>query len=158
MAVQYAKAMGFRVIALARSSEKLELARQLGAEMTLNVREENPAVLQERIGGAHAALVTAVSIPAFKQSLSTLRRHGTCSLVGIPPGDFPTPILDVVLKRLTIRGSIVGTRQDMKEALDFAAQGKIKPIIEKQSLDSINESFDRLRGGKVKGRIVLQIE
>ncbi|MCU0537708.1 MAG: alcohol dehydrogenase AdhP [Hydrococcus sp. Prado102] len=157
IAVQYAKAMGLRVVALARSEEKLQLARKLGADITLNVREEDPAILQERIGGAHGALVTAVSIEAFQQAVSVLRRRGTCSLVGIPPGTFPLSIFDVVLKRLTVRGSIVGTRQDMQEALEFVAQGKVKPLIEKQSLNNINEIFDRLRKNQVNGRIVLNI-
>ena len=69
-------------------------------------------------------LVTAVSVPAFAQALQMVRRKGTVSLVGLPPGEFPTPIFDVVLKRITIRGSIVGTRQDLAEALAFAARAK----------------------------------
>ena len=64
---------------------------------------------------------------------------------GLPPGDFPVSIFDVVLKRLTIRGSIVGTRKDMQEALQFAADGKVKAIIETQPLEEINSVFDRLR-------------
>ena len=54
------------------------------------------------------------------------RRRGTVALVGLPPGNFPTPIFDVVLKRVTIRGSIVGTRKDLAEAIAFAADGKVK--------------------------------
>lgn len=86
-----------------------------------------------------------------------LRRGGTCVLNGLPPGDFPVSIFDVVLKRLTIRGSIVGTRKDMQEALQFAADGKVKAIIETQPLEEINSVFDRLRRGEVQGRVVVKM-
>lgn len=86
-----------------------------------------------------------------------LRPGGTCALVGLPPGDFPTPIFDVVLKRLTIRGSIVGTRKDLEECLQFADEGKIKPETEVQPLEAINEVFRRLKHGEVQGRVVLQL-
>ena len=86
-----------------------------------------------------------------------LRRHGTCVLVGLPPGDFPVSIFDVVLSRYTLRGSIVGTREDLHEALAFAAEGKVKATIEQLPLDSINDVFTRLKEGKVNGRVVLNI-
>ena len=81
-------------------------------------------------GGAHGVLVTAVSPVAFSQALSMIRRKGTVALVGLPPGAFPTPIFDDVLKRITIRGSIVGTRQDLDEAIAFAAEGKVGAHVE----------------------------
>ena len=114
-------------------------------------------VIQKEIGGAHGVLVTAVSLPAFKQALGMLRRGGTCVLNGLPPGEFPVSIFDLVLNGQTVRGSIVGTRKDLEEALQFAAEGKVKATIEKQALGSINGIFDRLKKGKVNGRIVLDI-
>ena len=86
-----------------------------------------------------------------------LRRGGTCVLNGLPPGEFPVSIFDVVLNRYTIRGSIVGTRKDLEEALQFAAAGNVKATIEVVPLDSINDVFARLKGGKVNGRVVLGI-
>jgi propanol-preferring alcohol dehydrogenase len=157
VAVQYAKAMGLHVAAVDISYEKLELAKSLGAELVVNSAEKDPvAVIQNQIGGAHGVLVTAVSPKIFRQSIDMLRRGGTCTLVGLPPGDFPTPIFDVVLKGITVRGSIVGTRKDLQESLQFAAEGKIKPTIETQPLDVINEVFARLRRGKVNGRVVIK--
>src|SRR5262249_739228 len=102
-------------------------------------------------------LVTAVSTAAFKQALGMLRRGGTCVLVGLPAGEFPIPIFDVVLYRYTIRGSIVGTRLDLQEALTFAAEGKVKATIETVPMESVNEVFERLRNGQVQGRVVLGI-
>ena len=158
IAVQYATAMGFRVAAVDVGEQKLELARKLGAEITVDASSEDPAhQIQEQTGGAHGVLVTAVSPIAFKQAVGMLRRRGTCVLIGLPPGEFPVSIFDVVLSRYTLRGSIVGTRKDLEEALGFAAQGKVKATIEQLPLESINEVFKRLKEGKVNGRVVLDV-
>lgn len=157
-AVQYARAMGLHVAAIDVAEDKLALARKHGAELTVNAsKEDAAAAVQKAIGGAHASLVTAVSTSAFATGLGVLRSGGTCVLVGLPPGDFPTPIFDVVLKRLTVRGSIVGTRLDLAEALAFAAEGKVRATVERQPLGAINTVFERLRAGKVDGRIVLDM-
>ena len=158
VAVQYAVAMGYRVIAVDIAGDKLDLARALGAEITLDARIVDPAdEVQRLVCGAHGALVTAVSPTAFSQAIGMLRRGGTVSLVGLPPGTFETPIFDVVLKRLTIRGSIVGTRADLVEALDFAARGKVRATFETQPLEAINDIFHRLDRGDINGRVVLQL-
>jgi propanol-preferring alcohol dehydrogenase len=102
-------------------------------------------------------LVTAVSPPAFSQALRFTRRRGTMSLVGLPPGDFATPIFDVVLKRITIRGSIVGTRKDLSEAVAFASKGKVKATIERRRLEDVNGVLQGLREGHIQGRVVLDI-
>jgi propanol-preferring alcohol dehydrogenase len=86
-----------------------------------------------------------------------VRRKGTVSLVGLPPGNFPTPIFDIVLKRITVRGSIVGTRQDLAEALAFAVTGKVRAHIHRTRLDEINRVFEELRTGHVDGRMVLEM-
>ena len=83
------------------------------------------------------------------------RKFGTCVLVGLPPGEFPTPLFDVVANCITIRGSFVGTRRDMAEALAFAVDGKVKADIELQPLSAINHVFERLSKGDVASRVVL---
>lgn len=83
------------------------------------------------------------------------RKRGTCALVGLPPGDFPVPLFDVVANCITIRGSFVGSRKKIAEALAFAVDGKVKADIELQSLSAINDVFDRLEHGNVAGRVVL---
>jgi alcohol dehydrogenase, propanol-preferring len=159
MAVQYAKAMGLHVAAVDVAEDKLALARQLGAEITANARTKDAAAkIRKETGGAHGVLVTAVSTTAFRQAIEMLRRGGTCSLVGLPPGEFPTPIFDVVLNGLTIRGSIVGTRNDIAEALAFAADGKVKAHYELEPLENINSIFDRMKKGMIEGRIVMTMK
>jgi propanol-preferring alcohol dehydrogenase len=158
MAVQYAKAMGLHVAAVDIHPEKLALAAQLGADLTVNARDQEPgAVLQRQVGGVHGALVTAVSPTAFAQAMGMLRRRGTMSLVGLPPGDFPLPIFATVLNRITIRGSIVGTRQDLVECLAFAGEGKVKATFSWEPLDAINDIFQRMAQDQINGRIVLRM-
>ncbi|NYD91102.1 alcohol dehydrogenase AdhP [Sphingomonas melonis] len=156
MAVQYAVAMGLNVVAVDVDEAKLRLAERLGAALTVNARETDPAAfVRKSIGGAQGVLVTAVSTRAFAQAMGMTRRGGTIALNGLPPGDFPLPIFDTVLNGITVRGSIVGTRLDLQEALDFAALGKVRAIYETASLESINAVFDRMRAGTIEGRIVL---
>jgi len=156
MAVQYAAHMGFHVIAVDIDSEKLWRAKDLGAEITLNAREQEVAKqIQSEVGGAHAVVVTAVSLKAFREAIDMLRRKGTCVLVGLPPGEFPVPLFDVVLKRLTIRGSLVGTREDLHEALSVSADIGMRMPLRTLPLASANDALDQLRAGKVEGRVVL---
>jgi propanol-preferring alcohol dehydrogenase len=136
---------------------KLAHATRLGADAVVNAKHGDPvaAVVKITGGGAHGVVITAPSLPAFKQGVGMTRKHGTCVLVGIPPGDFPTPLFDVVANCITIRGSFVGTRRDMAEALAFAADGKVKADIELQPLSAINQVFERLAKGEVLSRVVL---
>ena len=158
LAIQYAVAMGLRVVAVDVADDKLALAKKLGASLTFNAKTVDAVKsVQEAIGGAHGVLITAPSKPAFAQGTGMLRRGGTCVLNGLPPGDFPLSIFDVVFRCLTVRGSLVGTRSDLKEALAFAASGQVKATIETATLDDVNNVLERLRTGKVSGRVVLKI-
>src|SRR6202051_2336990 len=93
--------------------------------------------------------------PGSRCQKSDPRERGSCVLVALPPGEFPVPLVDVVANCIPIRGSFVGTRQDMAEALAFAVDGKVKADIELQPLSSINKIFDRLERGDVPSRVVL---
>src|SRR6202158_6228733 len=157
LAVQYAKAMGLKDCAVDIDDGKLAHAKRLGADLVINAKAGEPAeTLKKKTGGgAHGVLITAPSLPAFKQGVGMTRKRGTCVLVGLPPGEFPVPLFDVVANCITIRGSFVGTRQDMAEALAFAVGGKVKADIELQPLSSINQIFNRLEHGDVPSRVVL---
>jgi propanol-preferring alcohol dehydrogenase len=157
LAIQYAKAMGLFVCAIDIDDGKLAHAKKLGADLVINAGTGDPgaAIKKETGGGAHGVLITAPSLVAFKQGIGMIRKHGTCVLVGLPPGEFPVPLFDVVANCITIRGSFVGTRLDMVEALAFAAAGKVIADIELQPLSAINAIFGRLEHGDVPSRVVL---
>ena len=130
-----------------------------GRRRRVNARTTDPvAFVKKEVGGAQGVLVTAVSPKAFEQALGMVGRGGTVSLNGLPPGDFPLSIFDTVLNGITVRGSIVGTRLDLQEALNFAGEGKVKATIHTDRLDNINTIFDRMHKGDIQGRIVLDFE
>lgn len=160
LAVQYAKAMGLRPLAVDIGPSKAQYCKSIGAENYFDAT--SPTAFEEIAtytdGGAHGVLCLATSVPAFELSTRICRRKGCVVCCGVPPGAFATPIFEVVLKRVTIRGSIVGTRQDMVEALDFAAQGKVQCTVQTKKLSEINEVFEKLRKGQVEGRMVINME
>jgi len=157
IAVQYAKAMGLRVAAVDVADDKLALAKKHGAELLVNALHDDPIeVVQKVTGGAHGVLVTAVHPSAFGQAIHMSRRGGTIVFNGLPAGDFPASIFEIVLKGLTVRGSIVGTRQDLAEALEFYARGQIHPTVATRNLSEINAVFDEMKHGKIVGRVVIK--
>lgn len=159
VAVQYAKTMGFNVVAIDIDDSKLELAQKLGADVGINALKQDvkEAVMAATGDGCHGVLVTAVSPKAFEQAVQIIRRGGTMVLNGLPPGKFDLSIFDMVLEGITVRGSIVGTRLDLKEALEIAARGKVKAHISVEPLENINDIFDRMEAGKIDGRIVIDM-
>jgi alcohol dehydrogenase, propanol-preferring len=158
IAVQYAKAMGLNVIAVDISDDKLALAQEMGAKATINAKTADPiAEVKALCGGAQGVLVTAVSPHAFNQGLGMLAKRGTMSLVGLPPGSFELDIFSTVLMRKTICGSIVGTRLDLAECLQFAGDGKVKVHYSVEPLENINNIFGRMRDNKIDGRVVMKI-
>ncbi len=161
IAVQYAKAMGMRVAAVDVSQDKLDLATSLGAELVVNAMSADPASeIQAKLGGTHGAVVTAVSAKAFEQSVGVLRNGGSVSWIGLPGGkqdEIRMSISAVVNVEATIRGSNVGTRQDLQEAVDFAANGLVRAHTTKEPLENINDIFARMKAGKITGRVVLDL-
>lgn len=159
VAVQYAKTMGYNIVAIDVDDSKLELAKNLGADITVNALKVDvkEAVLAATKDGCHGVLVTAVSPKAFEQAVGIVRRGGTMVLNGLPPGKFDLSIFDMVLDGITVRGSIVGTRLDLKEALDIAARGKVKAHIHVEPLENINDIFKRMEHGQIDGRIVVDM-
>ncbi len=158
MAIQYAVAMGLNVAAVDIDDDKLAFAKRLGASVVANARQGDPAsAFHAEFGGAKGVLVTAVSPKAFEQAIGMLRRGGTMVLNGLPPGKFDLSIFDMVLDGITVRGSIVGTRKDLQEALDFAARHKVKANVAVEPLSNINDIFARMHAGKIEGRIVIDM-
>lgn len=159
VAVQYARAMGLRVAAIDVDPDKLDLARTLGAEVTLDARAEDPvATLQARLGGVQAALVTAVATRAFEQAVAMLAPAGTAVYVGLPGGSADEVRLSigaVANWERTVRGSNIGTRLDLAEAVDFAIRGLVEARVTTARLEDAPSVLDAMRAGRVLGRTVL---
>jgi len=161
IALQYARAMGLRPVAVDIDPDKLALATRCGAEMTFNAKENAVAAVNAATGGGcHAVLVTATAPQAFEQAIAMTRNSGTTVFIGIPGSahdQVRVSIIDTVNGEKIIRGSNVGTRLDLKEALDFAVRGLIKPEIEEIGFEHAADALDRLRAGHVAGRLVLKM-
>ncbi|NBB87357.1 MAG: alcohol dehydrogenase AdhP [Bacteroidetes bacterium] len=143
LAIQYAKIAGATVVAVDLVDKKLKLAKELGASYTFNPKNDDVVEELQKMGGAHAAISTAVSPKAFEQAYKSLRRGGRLVFVGLPAENhIQLPIFETVLQGLTIKGSIVGTRRDLEEVFQLHADGYTKVLRETRTLDTVNESFD----------------
>ncbi len=158
MAIQYAAAMGFRVIAVTGSEPKRASAHSLGAEIAVNHRDGDAGQqVQDLVGGAHAAVVTAASATTVPAAISMARRGGTVTLVGLPPDSFPMSVFETVNRGLTVKGSIVGTREDMREALEFYRRGLVTAQYHTRPLEDVNDTLARMEQGTIDSRIVLDL-
>lgn len=157
LALQYAQIAGASVVAVDLFDEKLELARELGAEFTVNAAERDPVAAIKELGGADAAVVLAVSPKAFEQAFASLRRGGTMSLVALPAENkMELPIFETVLNGISVVGSIVGTRLDLREVFELHAGGKTRVIREERPLEDVHNAMEDVLRGDVPARIVLR--
>lgn len=158
LAIQYARVMGLQVIAIDVDPEKVALAQKLGAAVAINADRDFPVnQVVRHTGGAHAVMITTGAIKAFEQGIRMLRRCGICMLVGVAREPFPITVFDVVIKGVSVRGSLIGTRQDVREALDLVSAGHVTPLIEDRPLEDVNNAIADLRQGRVKGRVTLRM-
>ncbi|GGY15064.1 zinc-dependent alcohol dehydrogenase [Streptomyces djakartensis] len=158
LAVQYAKIAGATVAAIDVTDDKLELARELGADIVIDARAQDPAEVLRRHGGAHAAVALAVNEEAFAAVYGGLRRGGKLVMVALPAGGtIRVPIFDTVLNGTSVIGSIVGTRQDLQEVFRLHAAGRTRVIYETRPLRAVNESIAEVLNGQVKARIVFEM-
>jgi len=157
LAIQYAAIAGARVVAVDLFDEKLELARELGAEFAVNAATTDPVEYIQALGGADQAIALAVSPSAFRQAYGSLRRGGTLVFVALPAENHvELPIFETVLNAITVVGSIVGTRRDLREVFELHAAGKTRVIRETRSLGEINEAIADVEAGRVPARIVFE--
>ncbi|MDF0479228.1 alcohol dehydrogenase AdhP [Vagococcus sp. PNs007] len=161
LALQYAKnVFNAKVIAVDVNDKQLEFAKEMGADLVMNPLNVN---VEEEIvklcdGGAHAAVVTAVAKSAFNSAVNAVRAGGTVVAVGLPPESMDLSIPRLVLDGIRLVGSLVGTREDLKEAFEFAKEGKVVPKVQMRRLEEINEIFDEMEQGKIQGRMVIDLK
>lgn len=160
LGVQYAKKVfGAHVIAIDINDDKLAFAKESGADLVINPTKEDAAkVIQEKVGGAHAAIVTAVSSAAFNSAVDAVRAGGRVVAIGLPPESMDLSIPRLVLDGIEVVGSLVGTRQDLAEAFQFGAEGLVVPKVQLRALDEAPAIFQEMRDGKITGRMVIDMK
>ena len=159
LAVQYAKAMGYRVVAIDGGDDKGEFVKSLGAEVFIDFLKDKDivaAVKKATDGGPHGAINVSISEKAINQSVDYVRTLGKVVLVGLPAGSkVSAPVFDSVVKSIQIKGSYVGNRKDTAEAVDFFSRGLIKCPIKIVGLSELPEVYKLMEEGKILGRYVL---
>lgn len=158
LAVQYAKKVfNAHVVAVDINNDKLALAKEVGADIVINGHEveDVAALIQEKTGGAHSAVVTAVSKVAFNQAVDSVRAGGRVVAVGLPSEMMDLSIVKTVLDGIQVIGSLVGTRKDLEEAFQFGAEGLVVPVVQKRPISDAVDVFDEMEAGTIQGRMVL---
>ncbi len=158
LAVQYAKKVfNAHVVAVDINNDKLALAKEVGADIVINGHEveDVAALIQEKTGGAHSAIVTAVSKVAFNQAVDSVRAGGRVVAVGLPSEMMDLSIVKTVLDGIQVIGSLVGTRKDLEEAFQFGAEGLVVPVVQKRPVSDAVDVFDEMEAGTIQGRMVL---
>ena len=157
LGVQWAKnVFKAHVIAVDISDEKLQAVKEAGADMVINSAKVDPAKeIQDKIGGAQAAVVTATAAICYDQALASVRAAGKVVAISLPKGNIDVPIAKTVLDGIEIVSSLVGTRQDLAEAFELTAEGAINPIVHTRKLSEINDIVDEMKNGKIVGRMVV---
>lgn len=157
LAIQWAKnVFKAHVLAVDINDDKLAYAKEVGADLTFNSKDaDSGEFAHEQFGGAHAAIVTAVSQIAFDQAIDSLRAGGKLVAVGLPKGKMGLSIIKTVLDGIEVAGSLVGTRQDLREAFELTADGGVTPIVSTCRLDEVNDMIDKMKKGEIKGRKVV---
>jgi propanol-preferring alcohol dehydrogenase len=155
--LQIAQALGFRNIVVADIDiAKRELALASGAKLALDPRSADAVTKLAEAGSVGGAVDFVGAKPTAEFAIAALRKGGTYVVVGLFGGDINLSIPPIVLRAITIRGSYVGNLNELKELIALVRSGKVKPLpVETVSLNGVNEALDRLRAGKVQGRLVI---
>jgi propanol-preferring alcohol dehydrogenase len=158
MALQYARVAGATVVAVDITEDKLQLAKELGAEYVVNAAEEDPAEAIQRLGGADSAIALAAAPKPFEQAFHSLRRGGRLVFVGLPADNqMALPIFETVLNGITVTGSIVGTRVDLAETFELHAGAHTRVVRETRALEQVNAAFHEVLSGQARARLVFDL-
>ncbi len=154
LAIQYARHLGLRVAAVDVSEAKLEMARGLGADLA-EPADTAARTIQKRWGGADAAVVLTGSPGVIQQAFRSLKRRSTLITAGLSTNSYELPIVDTVLKGISIRGSYLGTRADLDEVFRLALAGVGRPHVETHRLEDSPALLEKMRRGEILGRAVV---
>jgi propanol-preferring alcohol dehydrogenase len=153
LGLQYANVFGCRTVAVDVEDDKLQLAKDLGADVVVDARSGGDGV-----EGIDIALVTVPSPAAMASARDALGPGGRLVIVGLPAEDrFELPIFDTVLTGKSIIGSLVGTRNDLVDCFDLHARGKTRVVAESRNLEDVNACFDEVLAGRVPARLVFDM-
>lgn len=157
LVIQYAKIVfNARAIAVDVNQDKLTLAKAIGADIIIDSSKVDAGEeIQKQVGGARVAVVCAVAKQAFNSAVDVLKAMGKLVAVALPNDDMALSIPRTAFDGIEVIGSLVGTREDLKEAFEFGVRGLIKPIVATRPLSDINLIIDEMKVGEIDGRMVI---
>lgn len=155
MALQYARRMGFRVVAVGRGNDIAEDALRLGAHCYIDTNEEDPSAKLKEMGGAQA-IVTTIGVPAAVSALMAgLAPQGRLVMLGAGKGPLSVSAGHLVVGERSVLGSITGSPYENEKTLHFSVLADVRPSIEVMPFERANEAYQRMKSGDVKFRMVL---
>ena len=155
LAVQFASAMGYRTIAIARGTDRAEMARQLGADHYIDSTAQDPGQALAELGGADLILSTASTTDPVETLLPGLAVYGRLVMIGVDDGSITVPAGQLMSKGQTVTGHLTGSPTDTEQTMRFAHRNGVRPIIEQMPLTEANAAVARVSNGDARFRIVL---
>lgn len=155
LGLQYANRMGFKTVAISRGTDKKKLAEQLGADLYIDAKAENPAEVLQQHGGARIILATAPSGTAIESVVGGLGVDGQLLIVAATPETFSVSPFSLIMKRSSIKGWPSGTATDSEATLQFSSLTDVTPEVETFPLEKANEAYERMITNKARFRVVL---
>ncbi|MEU8786677.1 alcohol dehydrogenase [Streptomyces sp. NPDC048637] len=156
LGVQYAAAMGFETVAIARGTDKADFARQLGAHHYIDSTADTPvADALQALGGARTVLATAANSDAITATLDGLSHRGELVVIGVDAEPLGVSPSQLIMSARIVRGHPSGTAQDVQDTLAFSALHGIRPMVEVVPLDQADEAYRKMLSGAARFRMVL---
>ena len=158
LGLQYAKVFGTRTVAVDVHDEKLQLAKELGADHVVDGRGDQARELAA-LGGVDIALVTVPSPAAMQAAHAALNPNGRLVIVGLPADNkLELPVFETVLTGKSVIGSLVGTRNDLADCFALHARGETRVVTSRRRLEDVNACFEEVLAGQVPARLVFDLE
>ena len=158
LGIQYARRMGYRVVAIARGERKRELAMSLGAHLYIDSEAEDPVQGLKALGGASAILCTATSASAMSALVPGLTVEGKLIVVGVGSDSLIISPMDIFMGERTVWGSVVGSPIECEDMLDFSLLQEVMPMVEEVDLEDAQEGYDKMMRNEARFRMVLTME
>lgn len=156
MAVKFARAFGAHVVLFTTSASKVEDAKRVGAHEV--VISKNPEEMAQHALSFDFILNTVAAPHDLDQYMALLKRDGSMCLVGVPDSPHPSPnIANLIFKRRSLAGSLIGGIKETQEMLDFCAEHNITSDVEVIKMDYVNDAFERMLKSDVRYRFVIDM-
>lgn len=155
LGVQFAARLGFETVAIARGTDKEELARELGAHHYIDSTAGNPGEALAELGGASVILATVTASDAMTACLGGLAPGGKMIVVGASPDPIEVPPTALIGGQQSVAGHASGTSMDSEDTLGFSALSGVRARIETMPLERANEAYERMMSGDARFRMVL---